>query len=611
MEYGGDVEPQASPSARVTMVDALRAHKRAVDAGALDRARAMAWRLLAAGAIDVSVLAHMAEHLFGAEDIAAANRFARIAAVIEPARSLPYLVVLRVSEMTSKARAYRLGGWVFVCDPSNAEAPGRAATLARLEGDNKAALTHFQRDLGLRPWSAAVWVKVGAILRDLEDDEASLRALKRAACLSPGIAAAAFAIAGAMAAVFDQQGAAERYGQVLIIDPSHQVAHQNRAHALRRQGRLPLAIISYRRSLLLDPGQPNVLVALGQLVLLDRDIETVHALLSRARVVGPDHAQAQFFGALTDLRTGRFEAGWEGYFWFRKLDLPQRARRQRLPRWPEEESNPSGLLVWNDQIGIGEEVMYLGAIGQLAERVDRLTISCTPKLQALVKRSFPHVEVTSPELVETNDPELGDRPSEIPLIAIMPTLRRRFEDFSDHKGYLIADPARVAALRERYRGPDEKQLIGISWSSPLGFQGSRKSVPLAEWGPVFRALDARFISLQYHADPVEIAEARDLHGVEIVVDPDLEIFEDLDAQAAQIAAMDRVISISSIAAHVAGALGKPVDMLYPSEIALLWYWFDGRSDSPWYPSMTIHRPPHDGDRHALMTALAGHLGQKT
>ncbi len=91
------------------------------------------------------------------------------------------------------------------------------------------------------------------------------------------------------------------------------------------------------------------------------------------------------------------------------------------------------------------------------------------------------------------------------------------------------------------------------------------------------------------------------------MDEELDTFADLDAHAAQIAAMDRVISISSIAAHLAGALGKPVDMLYPSEIVLLWYWFHGRADSPWYPSMTIHRPPRDGDREALMIAVAQHL----
>ena len=68
--------------------------------------------------------------------------------------------------------------------------------------------------------------------------------------------------------------------------------------------------------------------------------------------------------------------------------------------------------------------------------------------------------------------------------------------------------------------------------------------------------------------------------------------------------MDRVLSISNITAHLAGALGRPVEMIYPSEIALLWYWFHDRADSPWYPSMTIHRPPPGGSR-------ADYLHEKT
>ena len=75
--------------------------------------------------------------------------------------------------------------------------------------------------------------------------------------------------------------------------------------------------------------------------------------------------------------------------------------------------------------------------------------------------------------------------------------------------------------------------------------------------------------------------------------------------------MDRVLSIFNITAHLAGALGRPVEMIYPNEIALLWYWFHDRSDSPWYPSMTIHRPPPGGNRADLMQRLADHLHEKT
>lgn len=606
-----DVESRSSPRARITLASALSAHERAVSEVKLDRAQEMAWRLLAVGTIDVSVLTAMAEHLFGVGEVSSADRFARIAATIEPARPRTYLLVLRVSERTSRTGGHFAGGWAFVCDPSNPEAPARAGSMARLGGDHRAALTHFRRSLGLRPWSAVTWASTGVQLRDLGDDEASLDALRRSLCIAPGLAASLFAIAEADAGVFDHAATVKGYERVLCVDPSHHVAHQNRGHALRRMGRLARAIDAFRRSLLLEPAQPDVLVALGQLSFVDRDIPMVRRCFGRARAAGPENAEAQFFGALADLRLGRFEAGWERYFWFLKLGFPRLARLQRLPRWPDEEPEPTGVLVWNDQFGIGEEVMYLGAMAGLAERADQLVISCSPKLGALVRRSFPNLRVTSPDAVATADPDLGARPSEVPLIAAISSLRRGFDDFPRHQGYLVADPDRVAALRERYLDPSGRPLIGISWSSPLGFQGPRKSVPLVEWAPVFQALEARYVSLQYHADADEIAGARARHGVDILVDPDLDSFEDLDAHAAQIAAMDRVISISSIAAHLAGALGKRVDMIYPNEIALLWYWFHDREDSPWYPSMTIHRPPVGGNLAALMTQVARRLDEKT
>ena len=605
------MESRSGSRARITMTEALRAFERAVTEGMLDRAQAMARRLLAAGVVDVSALIRMAEHLFGAGDIPSSDRFARVAAVIEPGRPRAFLLTLRVAEATARTGGHRAGGWAFACDPSDPEPPGRAGPLARLSGDDRAALIHFKRSLALRPWSAATWANAGILHRGLGDNAASLIALRRAACLSPSSAAILFAIAEVSAGVFDHAATVKRYGRVLSVDPSHHAAHQNRGHGLRRHGRFAHAIDAYRRSLLLEPGQPDVLAALGQLALADRDIRVVRWYFGRAMITGPENPEAQFFGALTDLRVGRLEAGWERYFWFLKLGFPRLARRQRLPRWPDEEPSPTGTLVWNDQFGIGEEVMYLGAMAQLTERVGRLVISCSPKLVALVRRSFPDLGVTSPDAVATADPDLGDRPSEVPLIAAVSALRRGFGDFPRHQGYLVADPIRVAGFRERYRDPMGRPLVGISWSSPLGFQGPRKTVPLVEWGPVFRTLEARFVSLQYHADPGEIDEARGRHGVDILVDPAVDSFADLDAHAAQIAAMDRVISISSIAAHLAGALGKPVDMIYPNEIALLWYWFHDRVDSPWYPSMTIHRPPPGDDHQALMTALARRLGEKT
>ena len=601
----------ADPVTRISLADALGAYRRAVEARALDRARLMTWRLLAAGRIDVSAMTHLAEHLFGVGEITTAGRFARIIATIEPSQARPYRLLLAIAEAEARPEEHRVGGWASAIDTTDSLAPARAGSLARLNGDDQAAAVHLRRACEIRPLSVMSWVNLAAAARAADREDQALNATRRANCLAPEHPAALFATAEAATAVFDHAVTERRYDRLLRVNPWHAVGLQNRGHARRRRGLVTQARDDYRRSLVLTPSQPNVLIALAQLTLPDGAIPRVRAYFKRAMMIEPTNPEAGFFDALTDLRIGRFAEGWEGYAWFSALAFPRRSREEQFPRWPTGEPDPTGLLVWNDQFGVGEEVMYLGAAAALARRAEKLAIACSPKLEQLVRRSCPDATVTTPEAAASAELDLGDRPAEVPLIGAIAALRRGFDDFPRHSGYLRADPKRVAALRERYRDPRGRPLVGISWSSPLGFQGPRKSVPLADWGPVFAVLDARFVSLQYHADASEIAEARARYGVEILFDDDLETFNDLDAHAAQIAAMDRVISISSIAAHLAGALGKPVDLLYPSEIVLLWYWFHGRSDSPWYPSMTIHRPPRDGDRDGLMADFARYLAEKT
>ena len=584
--------------------------------GDLDRAQSMAWRLLGAGVTELAVLENGAELLFGSGRIAQGIRFARIAAVIAPHRPRSYAGLVRFGAETNvSGHAFRPGTWALACDPGNVVAARRAGALARDAGHGEVALIYLARSLELSPISALTWTSVGVLRSRLGDLVAARQALVRAVCLAPGIVDSWFALGNAMTKLRDGRLATRCFRRAVTGDPGHAAAHSNLGHALRRGRHARASISAFQRALVLDPGQVSVLISLGQLALSENSIAVVKTVFARARLVDPENPEARFFEGLADLRTGDFAAGWPAYFWHVKLDFPKIEPCQSLPRWPEQEASPTGLLVWNDQVGIGEEVMYLGALGQLAEQVPLRAVQCSPKLAPLVRRSFPHLAVSTAAGAVPPGQDMGSRPAAVPLVAAVAALRRRFEDFPAHPGYLVADPDRVAELRRRYAGTRGRPLIGISWSNPRGFQGPDKSVPLAEWGPVFAALDARFISLQYTVDGAEIAdeiaEARRRHGVEILVDPDLDSFADLDGHAAQIAAMDRVLSISNIAAHLAGALGRPVEMIYPNEIALLWYWFHDRAVSPWYPSMTIHRPPPGGDRAGLMQALAHHLSGET
>ena len=56
--------------------------------------------------------------------------------------------------------------------------------------------------------------------------------------------------------------------------------------------------------------------------------------------------------------------------------------------------------------------------------------------------------------------------------------------------------------------------------------------------------------------------------------------------------LDLVITVDTMVAHIAGALGKPVWLLL--QHAADWRWMHNKTTSPWYPTMRIFRQSHAG-----------------
>jgi hypothetical protein len=68
---------------------------------------------------------------------------------------------------------------------------------------------------------------------------------------------------------------------------------------------------------------------------------------------------------------------------------------------------------------------------------------------------------------------------------------------------------------------------------------------------------------------------------------------ELHQEAALVAALDLMISVDTMTAHLAGALGVPVWTLLQKEAD--WRWLENRDDSPWYPTMRLFRQERPGD----------------
>lgn len=83
------------------------------------------------------------------------------------------------------------------------------------------------------------------------------------------------------------------------------------------------------------------------------------------------------------------------------------------------------------------------------------------------------------------------------------------------------------------------------------------------------------------------------------------MLHDFSETAAVLANLDLVIAVDTSVAHLAGAMGRPVWVLLP--FSPDWRWLLGRSDSPWYPGMTLFRQRRAGDWDGVVAEVARRL----
>jgi hypothetical protein len=154
------------------------------------------------------------------------------------------------------------------------------------------------------------------------------------------------------------------------------------------------------------------------------------------------------------------------------------------------------------------------------------------------------------------------------------------EDMKRSFVQLRGDPERVRALRQRYRAKAGGPLIGLSWTS----KNTDKVLPdLKDWAPLLTWAPATFVSLQYGDIERDLALMREITGGRVIHDPEIDQWTDLDGYAAQIAALDAVVSISNTTIDVAGMMGVPTVHVRDDNLSSAVWPRSG--PSPWYPDM--------------------------
>lgn len=323
----------------------------------------------------------------------------------------------------------------------------------------------------------------------------------------------------------------------------------------QKAGRLDEAEACYRRAIAWRPSW--VLGNLGVLLRITGRLDEAEGALREALEADPDDAKVQHTLGMTLLQLGRYAEGWALY----------EARHRLLPRpvapypeWRGESLRGKRILVVAEQ-GLGDQILWSRFLPLLAQQAAEVRVAA----------ARPLVRLLEPLAATVFNGPLEDQP--VDLWASIGSVPRWLE-----------------------AGPDDAPAPTLSAPTP--------APPPGGIGLMLQGGDR-------NPNPARVPTggvAKAIQGLADFtrLDPETSGARDFADTAALIAGLERVVSVDTSVAHLAGALGKPC-MILMSRPAVDWYanWKDDRT--PWYPSARLVRQRSVGDWAGVIGDLAAAL----
>ncbi|MDZ4740386.1 MAG: glycosyltransferase, partial [Alphaproteobacteria bacterium] len=317
---------------------------------------------------------------------------------------------------------------------------------------------------------------------------------------------------------------------------------------------------------------------------VDRALE----MFERAVALQPELPRAHLSMAHALLMKGDYHAGWVEYEWRYQL----KSTRDLLPKfkqpmWNGMELKASTLLVICEQ-GYGDCFQYARYLKLAKGRVKNLIVGASTELKPLIER------IVGPGRVYDRWEKLPPFHYQITLSSMPFVFGTTVADIPAEVPYLKVDPVKVEAWRVRLAPfAQERKTVGLVWHGrPTNAINAVRSVPLGVLTPILESDDYAVVSLQVGAGSEQLAQ----HPGKSRVFNAAPLIKDFDDTAALMSLLDRVVTIETASAHLAGALGRRTLVMLPKVAD--WRWLEGRSDSPWYPTLELIRPQDGGPESA-------------
>ncbi|MBW3572250.1 MAG: ADP-heptose--LPS heptosyltransferase [Gemmatimonadetes bacterium] len=286
-----------------------------------------------------------------------------------------------------------------------------------------------------------------------------------------------------------------------------------------------------------------------------------------ARVAGEDPGAAW----IRHVRAGEWEAAWRVSD--RVLASHAGEPCWHLPRheqwiWDGTPLDGKRVLI-RCYHGLGDTLQFIRYAPLVKQAAAEVVVWAQPPLLPLL-RTARGID----RLLPLHDGDVGiDYDVDVEVMELPHVFRTTARTLPADVPYLHVPPAPLAK--------NGRLAVGIAWKA--GNWDSRRDVPFPLLAPL-----AQVPGVELHVLQRGSGLAQRQEGFGVVSGSD-----DPYVAARVMRALDLVITVDSMPAHLAGALGVPVWTLLHADPD--WRWMQGRDDNPWYPTMRLFRQQRPGD----------------
>jgi tetratricopeptide (TPR) repeat protein len=391
---------------------------------------------------------------------------------------------------------------------------------------------------------------------------------------------------------YDQ--AIDSFEEAIRIQPNRPQPHIGIGLAQEGKGRLYAAIKTLEHAATLAPTDAALATHIATLLYWSGHFDESLAKYDAALAIDPAFPEAHFERGKALLLQGRIAEGFAEYEWrWKTRNFQNRRRPLEAPEWDGAAPlDGKTVLVYGEQ-GYGDVLQFIRYAKYLADRGAKVIVVADEGLKRLFR--------TVPGIGEVFGHTARLLPAHDYVVAVMslPHLFGTTEtNIPAEIPYIAADPVIAEAWGKKLSGI-EGMRVGVVWAGrPEYTKDKPRSIEVQHLAPLAKVPGVKLVSLQ-------IGRPGEANQLDMLWPGNLPDFAET---AGLVANLDLVITVDTAAAHLAGAMGKPVWLMLPTTPD--WRWQLNREDSPWYPSLRIFRQRRPKDWAGVIAEVATALAER-